>query len=304
MLCCVSAGKAVWICFCSLYCKLVAYLHNLKENWPCSVLSKLTSDEYVRLIVSEPFVHLPRDFPVAVKACSPGDPSINIAYLAERTEEKVGCIGKLPQRPVPNRIWQVYSEVEIQMCGGHREWLLDQLFPIIVTVVNCVPQHLHLWWKKKKTPNICRMINLTTSPPIRGWMSLTVSSEYITIPGQVCSTGCWQMGSCIHQWNDRDISCSHLLPTFIAAWRSRSHACSHRCLFARVTSPRAKTFVQLRPFFFLFLQSSGDTLWLHPGHICHEDTTACSIFVRMDLIPINRLFVSLLNYPSKPIVFK
>lgn len=175
MLCCVSAGKAVGIWFRSLYCKSVAYLHNLKENWLCSALSKLPSDEYIRLIVSEPFVHLPRDFPATVKACSPGDPGINITYLAERTGEKVGCIGKLPQRPVPNRIWQVYSEVEIQMCGGHRERLLDQLFPIIVTVVNCVPQHLHLWWKKKKkTPNICRMINLTTSPPIRGWMSLTL----------------------------------------------------------------------------------------------------------------------------------
>lgn len=173
MLCCVSAGKAVGICFRSLYCKLVAYLHNLKENWLCCALSKLASEEYIRLIVSEPFVHLPRDFPATVKACSPGDPSINTAYLADRTGEKVGCIGKLPQRPVPNRIWQVYSEVEIQMCGGHREWLLDQLFPIIVTVVNCVRQHLHLWWKKK-TPNICRMINLTASPPIRGWMSSTL----------------------------------------------------------------------------------------------------------------------------------
>lgn len=173
MLCCVSAGKADGICFHSLYYKLVAYLHNLRENWLCSALSKLASDEYIRLIVSEPFVHLPRDFPATVRPRYPRDPSINIAYLAERTGEKVGCIGKLPERPIPNRIWQVYSEVEIQMCGGHREWLLDQLFPIIVTVVNCVPNTCTCG-EKKKTPNICRMINLTTSPPIRGWMSLTL----------------------------------------------------------------------------------------------------------------------------------
>lgn len=97
---------------------------------------------------------------------------ISIAYLAERRREGVAYIGKLPQQPIPNHIWQVYSEAAIQMCGGHRQWLLDQLFCIIVTVVNCILQHLHLW--RKKTPNICQMINLTTSLQIRGWMSLTL----------------------------------------------------------------------------------------------------------------------------------
>lgn len=107
----------------------------------------------------------------------PGDPGINIAYLADRRREEVARVGKLPQQPIPNHIWQVYSEVAIQMCGGRREWLLDQLFPIIVTVVNRIPQHLHLciWVEKKKSaPNICQMINLTTSLQISGWMSLTL----------------------------------------------------------------------------------------------------------------------------------
>lgn len=106
----------------------------------------------------------------------PKDSSINIAYLADRRREEVARIGKLPQQPIPNHIWQVYSEVAIQMYGGRREWLLDQLFPIIVTVVNCIPQHLHLYLGggKKQTPNIWRMINLTTSLQIRGWMSLTL----------------------------------------------------------------------------------------------------------------------------------
>lgn len=123
----------------------------------------------------------------------PRDSGINIAYLADRRREEVAHVGKLPQQPIPNHIWQVYSEVAIQMRGGHREWLLDQLFPIIVTVVNCIPRHLHLciWVGEKKTPNICQMINLSTSLQIRGWMSYSVLSEYITIPGQVFSIGHW-----------------------------------------------------------------------------------------------------------------
>lgn len=46
--------------------------------------------------------------------------------------------------------------------GGHRERLLDQLFAIIVTLVNCVLKHLHLW-REKTGPNICQMINLRVS---------------------------------------------------------------------------------------------------------------------------------------------
>lgn len=57
--------------------------------------------------------------------------------------------------------------------------------------------------KKERPPNICQMINLTTSRQIRGWLSLTVSSEYITIPGRVLSIGRWQTRSCTHQWNDK-----------------------------------------------------------------------------------------------------
>lgn len=41
-----------------------------------------------------------------------------------------------PQRYTANRVGQVYSEVEIQMCGGRRKRLADQLFPLVVTVVN------------------------------------------------------------------------------------------------------------------------------------------------------------------------
>lgn len=122
------------------------------------------------------------------------------------------------------------------------------------------------------------MINLTTSLQIRGWMSLTVLSEYITIPGQVFSIGRWQIGSCIHQWIDRDVSCSHLLPSFIIAWRSL--ICMFPLLsFCCVTLPRAKTFVQLEAFSssLFFRQTTPDLgylvvilPWWHMGvqHLC------------------------------------
>lgn len=128
----------------------------------------------------------------------PGDFCINIAYLADRRHEEVANTGKLPQQPKPNQIWQVYSEVAIQMCRGHREWLLDQLFPITVTVVNCIPRHMHLciWVGEENAPNICRMINLTTLPQIRDWMSSCALSGYITIPGQLLTVGSWQIDSC------------------------------------------------------------------------------------------------------------
>lgn len=164
----------------------------------------------------------------------PRDSSINIAYLADRRREEVARVGKLPQQPIPNHIWQVYSEVAIQMCGGRREWLLDQLFPIIVAVVNCIPRDLHLciWVRKKKIPSICQMINLTTSLQIRGWMSCSVLSEYITIPGQVFSIGCWQIGACIHQWNDKEMFLVHICFLHLSLLSIHSYACSHCSLFA------------------------------------------------------------------------
>lgn len=159
----------------------------------------------------------------------PRDARISITYLAERRSEEVACIGKLPQQPIPNHIWQVYSEVAIQMRGGRREWLLDQLFAIIVTVVNRTPPFptpapvCLLERGEKKTPNICRMINRSTSLQIRGSMSYSVLSECITIPGQVFSVGCWQIGCCIHQRNDKEMSrCLHLSPLSFAPC-ARSH---------------------------------------------------------------------------------
>lgn len=101
-------------------------------------LSKPASDEYIRLTVPQPFVSFPGEtFQPLSRHVPLRDPDVNTAYLAERRGEKVGRVGKkLPQRPAPNRVGQVYSQVEIQMCGGRRERLVDQLFPIVVTVVN------------------------------------------------------------------------------------------------------------------------------------------------------------------------
>lgn len=50
-----------------------------------------------------------------------------------------------------NRAGQVYSEVEIQMCAGRRERLADQLFALVVTVVNLplrTPANSHERWQK------------------------------------------------------------------------------------------------------------------------------------------------------------
>lgn len=87
-------------------------------------------------------------------------------------------------------------------------------------------RHLHLCvclWGEKKTPNICHMINRSTSLQIRGSMSYSVLSECITIPGQAFSVGRWQIGPCIHQWNDKGMfRCFHLSPlSFCSYTRSR-----------------------------------------------------------------------------------
>lgn len=68
---------------------------------------------------------------------------------------------------------------------------------------------------------------------------------------QLLSIGRWQIGSWIHQWNDRDLSCSHLLPSSITTWRSLINMFRSLSLCC-VTSLRAKTLVQLEGFFFLF----------------------------------------------------
>lgn len=224
----------------------VTYLHSLMGTWL----------QYLQLpwmnilgLESEPLCVCQKTLLLHCQGKFPRDFCINITYLADRRHEEVANTGKLPQQPIPNQIWQVYSEVAILMCRGHREWLLDQLFPITVTVVNCVPWHMHLciWLGEEDTPNICRMINLPTLPQIRGWISACALSGYIIIPGQLLTVGRWQIHSCIQQWNDKTmflvrICCCHLslLRSLICTFPPSSVCCT--------ASPQAKTHVQLGVF--------------------------------------------------------
>lgn len=96
-------------------------------------LWKPAIDKYIRLTVPQPFV----SFSATVKARPPPRPQRQrCIFSREKGREGGPRWKKLPRRPAPNRVGQVYSEVEIQMCGGRRERLVDQLFPIVVTVVN------------------------------------------------------------------------------------------------------------------------------------------------------------------------
>lgn len=119
-----------------LWYGLVAYLHSLMGTW---LQYQQLREMNILGLESEPLCLCQESLLLHCQGKFPSDFCINIAYLADRSHEEVANTGKLPQQPIPNHIWQVYSEVAIQMCGGHREWLLDQLFPIIVTVVNCIP---------------------------------------------------------------------------------------------------------------------------------------------------------------------
>lgn len=218
----------------------------------------------------------------------PRDSGINIAYLADRRGEEVVHAGKLPQQPIPNHMWQVYSEVAIQMRGGRGEWLLDQLFPIIVTVVNCIPRHLHLCirvvgggWGGDGTPSICQMINRTTSLQIRGWMSCSVLSEYITVPGQVFSIGCWQIGACIHQWNDKDMFLVHICYLHLSLFSIHSYACSPPLLFAALHRHGPKHLFCCRRFFLLSCSDKRHQTWVTSGWLCHDDTQENSIIFWM-----------------------
>ena len=225
----------------------------------------------------------------------PRDSGINIAYLADRRGEEVARVGKLPQQPIPNHIWQVYSEVAIQMCGGRREWLLHQLFPIIVTVVNCIPQHLHLcFWveKKKKTPNICQIINLPTLLQIRGWMSLTLYYLNRSPSQDKCSPSRrWQIGSCIHQWNDKGMLLVHVCCLHLSLLNIHS-------LFAVPHCHGPKHLLSWRRFLPLpCLDKQCQISWW----FCHDDTWLYSIYVCMvfgfhNPCLLKLPFVSVLNY--------
>lgn len=87
---------------------------------------------------------------------------------AAATDKFVGlCQSELPRderlvcrrteagpRSPHNHVWQLYSEVANQVCGGRAEWVVGQLFPIIVTVVNCVPDTCTCvsGWEEKGDP--------------------------------------------------------------------------------------------------------------------------------------------------------
>lgn len=176
--CLVSAGKALWFCFPRRHrCrKLVACLHILTGKWPPLSDQNQPVTNILGLGASAFCLPLPARLSSRCQGTSPTETPASILCIF--SWEKVGCGGvgkkkRKPQWPTANRVGQVYSEVEIQMCGGRLERLADQLFPLVVTVVNLplpTPANSHERWQKnhKKSPNICRMINLTASPAIRG----------------------------------------------------------------------------------------------------------------------------------------
>lgn len=133
-------------------------------------------------------------------------------------------------------------------------------------------RHLHLCvclWGEKKTPNICHMINWSTSLQIRGSMSYSVLSECITIPGQAFSVGCWQIGPCIHQWNDKGMfRCFHLSPlSFCSYTRSR-------CALLDIAT--GHNTCSTGGVFSTLVQEERARPRLPPGDFCLDDAPPCS----------------------------
>lgn len=111
-------------------------------------------------------------------------------FSRQEGERRWPALGNCPGSPNLTTCDRFIQRVVIQMRRGHRERLQDQLFAIIVTVVNCIPltPAPECLLGGGQTPtilqNICHMINLTTSLQITCWMSCFVLNEYITVWGQ------------------------------------------------------------------------------------------------------------------------
>lgn len=159
------------------------------------------------------------------------------------------------------------------MLGGRREWLLDQLFPIIVTAVNYIPWHCtcNCGWVHGRgdDPNICQMINLSTSLQISGGMSLSVLSEYIATPGRVFSIRCCHRGFCIHQWTFT-FTLSRL-SLHLSMLDTRSHAFPHSFLFLPCCFATGQNICSAVGYFFSLVQtrSTSDILYILSLTITH-----------------------------------
>ncbi len=122
---------------------------------------------------------------------------------------------------------------------------------------------------EKKNPNICRMINRTTSLQIRGWMSLTLYYLNTSTSQDKCSLLGADKSTLVFI-NEMTKRCSHLLPSFITAWQSLICMFSLCCM----ASPRARTLMQLEVFSSSFLSRQTEAnlgylvvifLWCHMG---------------------------------------
>lgn len=142
------------------------------------------------------------------------------------------------------------------------------------------------------------MINLTTSLQIRDWMSVTL--YYLnTSPSQdKCSpSGGWWIGSCIHQWNDKEMFLVHICCLHLSHFKIHSYTCSHRSLFAaRRHRHRQKHLLSWRRFLLLSCSDKQHQTTVNLWWFCHDETWVYSIFVWRVLIYVIRPCLSFYLY--------